>query len=259
MIRALVATFALLLAAPALADLPVEQARVLRMLPHDPAAFTEGLFIDRGQLVESTGMEGRSTIRRVDLATGHVLASVSLPPSLFGEGVAPWRGTILSLTWQNGFGFRWQPGGKDPWLRPISRFTYLGEGWALTGDGHQLIMSDGTDTLRFIEPDQFRTTRLLKVTAEGQPVTMLNELEYVNGEILANIWTLPCCTAAPACPAPIRWPTASPMTPPITGCMSPARNGRCCSRSPCLRRSPGALIGPSRRSRWGSCPAHGNN
>ena len=133
-------------------------------------------------------MEGRSTIRRVDLATGHVLASVSLPPSLFGEGVAPWRGTILSLTWQNGFGFRWQPGGKDPWLRPISRFTYLGEGWALTGDGHQLIMSDGTDTLRFIEPDQFRTTRLLKVTAEGQPVTMLNELEYVNGEILANIW-----------------------------------------------------------------------
>ena len=192
---ALSIALALLLAVPANADLahadlPVAPAGVIRILPHDPTAFTEGLFIDHGQLVESTGMEGRSTIRRVDLETGRVLASVSVPAPLFGEGVAPWRGTILSLTWQNGFGFRWQPAGKTHggWLRPYGRFTYRGEGWGLTGDGHRLIMSDGTDTLRFIAPEHFRVTDWLKVTAEGQPVRMLNELEYVDGEILANIW-----------------------------------------------------------------------
>ena len=181
---------ALLLAQPAHADLPVVPARVLRVLPHDPGAFTEGLFIAHGQLVESTGIEGRSTIRRVDLETGRVLASVSLPPGLFGEGVAPWRDTILSLTWQNGFGFRWKAAGgaKGAWLRPVGRFIYAGEGWSLTADAHGLIMSDGTDTLRFVEPEHFRTTRLLRVTADGHPVVMLNELEYVNGEILANIW-----------------------------------------------------------------------
>ena len=184
----LVATFAG--ADLARADLPVTPARVLHELPHDPSAFTEGLFIEKGELVESTGLEGRSSIRRVDLATGKVLASVNVPGPVFGEGVAPWHGTILSLTWRNGFGLRWQPVGRGgrhaAWLRPLGRFTYMGEGWALTGDGRQLIMSDGTDTLRFIEPGQFRVTRLLKVTAEGQPVMMLNELEYVDGEILAD-------------------------------------------------------------------------
>ncbi len=194
--RVLSIALALLLAVPAYADLPVASARVLRALPHDPAAFTEGLFIDKGQLVEATGEVGHSTIRRIDLETGRVLASVNVPAPLFGEGVAPWHGTILSLTWQNGIGFRWLPspkGGKHaPWLRQIGRFAYLGEGWGLTGyeagGVHRLIMSDGTDTLRFIDPAQFRVTGLLKVTAEGRPVAMLNELEYVNGEILANIW-----------------------------------------------------------------------
>ena len=142
------------------------------------------MFIDQGQLYESTGGVGASSIRRVDLASGRVLESVSIPAPLFGEGIAPWRGTILSLTWQNGIGFRWSRKG----LTPTGRFNYLGEGWALTGDGRELIMSDGTDTLRFIEPDQFRVIRLLKVSAGGRPVTMLNELEYVDGEILANIW-----------------------------------------------------------------------
>ena len=196
MIRTLFAIFSLLLAAPAHAELPVASARVLRVLPHDPSAFTEGLFIEGGHLVEATGELGRSSLRRVDLESGKVLASVSLPGDVFGEGVAPWHGTLLSLTWQNGFGFRWalansnRRGGQHsgPWLRPIGRFSYLGEGWGLTGDGHHLIMSDGTDTLRLIAPDQFRVTGLLRVTAEGRPVAMLNELEYVNGEILANIW-----------------------------------------------------------------------
>ena len=175
--------------APARAELPVESAQVVRTLPHDPTAFTEGLYIDHGQLVESTGGVGGSTSRRVDLETGRVLSSVGIPAPLFGEGVVPWKGDILSLTWQNGIGFRWHPAKSDgAWLTQTGRFTYLGEGWALTSDGHQLIMSDGTDTLRFIAPEHFRVTRLLKITAEGQPVRMLNELEYVNGEILANIW-----------------------------------------------------------------------
>ena len=193
MIR-LLSALALLLALPlcapgiAHAELPVAEARVIRSLPHDPAAFTEGLFIDHGALFESTGGVGDSTIRRVDLESGRVLESVHIAPPLFGEGIAPWRGTILSLTWQNGIGFRWARPKAGQGLRQIGRFTYPGEGWALTGDGRQLIMSDGTDTLRFIEPGQFRVTRLLKVSAEGQPVTMLNELEYVEGEILANIW-----------------------------------------------------------------------
>ena len=168
----------------ATAPLPVMVAQVVRRLPHDPDAYTEGLFIDHGVLFESTGQEGRSSIRRVELATGRVLGQVSLPANLFGEGIVPWKGTILSLTWQNGIGFRWSRDG----FAKLGQFSYLGEGWALTSDGAQLIMSDGSDTLRFIEPESFRVTRLLPITADGQPLRMLNELEYVDGEILANVW-----------------------------------------------------------------------
>lgn len=171
-------------ASPAAPVLPVAPALVVRRLPHDSTAFTEGLFIDGGELFESTGMEGRSFIRRSDLESGRVLARTRLPAHLFGEGIALWQGTIFSLTWRDGMGFRWT---RDR-LRPQGRFAYMGEGWALTSDGRQLIMSDGTATLRFVEPVQFRTTRLLPVTAQGQPVANLNELEYVDGEILANVW-----------------------------------------------------------------------
>ena len=166
------------------APLPVDAARVVRRLPHDAGAYTEGLFIDRGQLFESTGEWGRSSIRRVDLESGRVLERVNLPRALFGEGIAPWQGTILSLTWQNGIGFVWSREG----FRKLGQFSYMGEGWSLTSDGAGLIMSDGSDVLRFVNPQGFRVTRLLRVTADGQPVTMLNELEYVDGEILANIW-----------------------------------------------------------------------
>lgn len=171
-------------AVPAGAELPVEKAQVVRELPHDPTAFTEGLFIDRGDLFESTGEVGRSSIRKVDLATGRVLKKVEIPAPLFGEGIAPWDGQIISLTWQNGVGFRWSREG----LRRLARFTYLGEGWALTRMGGDLVMSDGTPNLRILDPANFRLKRLLPVTAEGQPVADLNELEYVDGEILANIF-----------------------------------------------------------------------
>ncbi|MBN9142976.1 MULTISPECIES: glutaminyl-peptide cyclotransferase [unclassified Novosphingobium] len=165
---------------------PMAAAQVLRRLPHDPHAYTEGLFIHNGQLFESTGMEGRSSLRRVDLNSGRVLEKTDLPRPLFGEGIAPWRDQILMLTWRDGLGFRFTRAG----FRPIGRFTYLGEGWGMTArpDGAELIMSDGSNTLRFIDPATFRTRRMLSVTADGIGVDMLNELEWVNGEILANVW-----------------------------------------------------------------------
>lgn len=189
--RALIALLALATATPALAELPVEHARVIRAYPHDTGAFTEGLFIADGQLFESTGngdarpdRPNRSSVRRVDLATGRVLERVVLPGALYGEGIAPWRDQIISLTWRDGVGFRWRRAG----LKPLGQFAYLGEGWALTRMGEDLVMSDGTATLRIVDPATFRVKRTIDVTAEGQPVADLNELEFVEGEILANVW-----------------------------------------------------------------------
>jgi len=166
-------------------DLPVIEAQALRRLPHDRGAYTEGLFIDAGQLYESTGQVGRSSIRRVDLESGKVLMSADLPAPLFGEGIAPWKGQILGLTWRDGLGVRLA---RDD-FRFLGRFAYSGEGWGLTvGPTGGIIMSDGTDTLRFINPENYTITRTLRITAKGKPLAMLNELEWVDGEILANIW-----------------------------------------------------------------------
>jgi glutamine cyclotransferase len=183
--RALIAAVALL-AAPCVAQTatPVAPAKVIKAYPHDPKAYTEGLFYQDGALYESTGEVGRSGIRKVDLATGRVLKSVAVPPPLFGEGIAPWRGQIVSLTWKNGIGFRWSLDG----FRKLGSFRYPGEGWALTSDADGLIMSDGTPTLRFLDPVTFKQRRTLLVTADGVPVERLNEIEYVDGEILANVW-----------------------------------------------------------------------
>lgn len=164
--------------------IPVEIAVAVKRYPHDPRAFTEGLFIDAGQLFESTGEVGRSSVRRVDLATGKVLRSAVIPPPQFGEGIAPWRGQILSLTWQSGIGYRWD----RKTLKQLGTFRYSGEGWALTRAGSQLVMSDGTDTLRFVDPRTFKVKRTLKVTVQGRPLRQINELEWVNGQIFANIW-----------------------------------------------------------------------
>ena len=178
---------ALLLVAPSLAGavLPVERARIIRQFPHDPGAFTEGLFWHGGFLYESTGEPGRSSIRKVDLATGAVLRRVDIPAPVFGEGIVPWRGEIVSLTWQNRIGWRWS---LDS-FRKLGEWRYPGEGWALTSDGTHLVMSDGTAQLRILDPATLRELRRITVTADGVPVTKLNELEYVNGEVLANIWT----------------------------------------------------------------------
>lgn len=163
---------------------PIERARILATYPHDTSAFTEGLLIDRGRLYESTGREGRSDIRRVDLKTGRVLTRANIPASLFGEGIVAWRNSLFSVTWHGGQGFRW----TLPALKHSGTFRYTGEGWAMTDDGHNLILSDGTPVLRFLDPETQKVTRRLTVTIDGRPLERLNELEYVRGELLANVW-----------------------------------------------------------------------
>ncbi|HWW64048.1 MAG TPA: glutaminyl-peptide cyclotransferase [Sphingomonadaceae bacterium] len=173
-----------LLPAPASADLPVARYRIERVYPHDSGAFTEGLFYRDGFLYESTGLEGQSDIRKVRLEDGMVLQRVMLPKNLFGEGIVDWKNEIVSLTWQTGIGFRWSLAG----FRRRGQFRYAGEGWGMTRNDRDLVMSDGTPVLRFLDPVTLRVRRRLTVTAEGRPLNDINELEWVKGEILANIW-----------------------------------------------------------------------
>lgn len=165
----------------------VTVARVLHRYPHDTSAFTEGLLVHDGSLYESTGREGQSFIRRVDLATGRTLARAAVPTGLFGEGIVAWRSNLYSVTWHGGQGFAW----TLPGLKRTGGFRYDGEGWAMTADARELILSDGTPVLRFLDPASKRVVRRLTVTWGGKPVRQINELEWVNGEILANIWMTP--------------------------------------------------------------------
>lgn len=186
MIRAALAALLLTQAAPA--PVPnVEQAQVVARFPHDTGAFTEGLLIDRGVLYESTGREGQSDIRRVDLETGRVLARATLAARLFGEGIVAYRRELFSVTWHGGQGYRW----SLPGLKRTGSFRYAGEGWAMTEDGTNLILSDGTPVLRFLDPATQKVVRTLAVADRGRPIERLNELEYVDGEILANVWMTP--------------------------------------------------------------------
>lgn len=157
---------------------------VVRAYPHDPRAYTQGLVFDAGELVEGTGLYGESTLRRVALESGRVLQSVPLPKNLFGEGIAVWGGQIFQLTWRNQIALVYD----RATLRELRRLRYSGEGWGLTHDGVNLILSDGSATLRFLDPKTFRVVRQIMVRSGGRRVANLNELEYVRGEILANIW-----------------------------------------------------------------------
>ena len=174
-------------AAAAAQEPPVQAVRVVRAYPHDPDAFTQGLIWLDGKLYESTGLVGRSTLREVDLETGRVLRRQDIPAGLFGEGITDWGNEILSITWQDNVGFRWD----RRTFRQTGTFNYSHEGWGLTQDGRHVILSDGTDVLRFLDPTTLREVRRIAVTSAGQPVHRLNELEYVNGEILANVWMSP--------------------------------------------------------------------
>jgi len=166
------------------AEPPIYAYRIEAAYPHDAGAFTQGLFYLDGHLYESTGLHGRSTIRRVRIDDGAVLQSTSLPTEVFGEGIVNWDSQIISITWQNGVGYRWDRAS----LRKLGEFRYPGEGWGLTQDGTHIIMSDGTPFLRFLDPATLREVRRIEVTSGGWRVARLNELEYVRGEIYANVW-----------------------------------------------------------------------
>lgn len=166
---------------------PVYGYQVVRSYPHDPGAFTQGLVFHDGYLYEGTGLNGRSSIRKVRLDTGEVLQIQPLESHYFGEGIAVWQDTIVQLTWQSEVGFVYD---RTTFQRRRT-FSYRGEGWGLTHDGRRLIMSDGQPDgqLRFIDPATMKETGRLTVRDAGRPVAALNELEVVKGEILANVWS----------------------------------------------------------------------
>jgi glutamine cyclotransferase len=157
---------------------------VVNAFPHDPQAFTQGLFFHEGTLIESTGLVNRSTLRRVELETGRVLQQVEVPRFHFAEGAALLGGRIYQLTWKTGKGFVYDA----ETFEKMGEFAYDGDGWGLTRDGESLILSDGTDALRFLDPETFRATRTIKVADRNRPLFRLNDLEYVAGEIFANVW-----------------------------------------------------------------------
>ena len=170
---------------PNLTPPPVFGYQVVREYPHDPQAFTQGLFFHDGFLYESTGLRGESTLRRVALESGEVLEERRLLSQFFGEGAALAGDFIYQLTWESGIGFVYTRNE----FRLVREFRYPGEGWGLTFDGEHLVMSDGSDSLRFLDPNTLRQMRLLNVTVQGERLPQLNELEWIDGEIWANIWT----------------------------------------------------------------------
>ncbi len=186
------AAFALLLAGSLAAacggaeGAPAEDApfEVLARYPHDSGAYTQGLVWDDSVLLESTGRYGKSDLRRVDLKTGRVLQSSRLADNRFGEGLIKLGGKLYQLTWESGVGYVYDA----TTFAPIDSFTYKGEGWGLATDGTSIYMSDGSDSLRVIDPATMQTTRSIKVQYQNSPMAKLNELEWVNGEILANIY-----------------------------------------------------------------------
>jgi glutamine cyclotransferase len=165
-------------------EIPTLSYALVKAWPHDREAFTEGLVFMDGMLIESTGLNGRSTLRKVDLETGQVRQEVRLPDQYFGEGIAVLGGKIFQLTWQSHRGFVYDL----KTLNLLGDFPFTGEGWGLTTDGRSLIMSDGTNRIRFLDPATFQVSRTIDVFAHGQPVEKLNELEFVKGEIYANVW-----------------------------------------------------------------------
>ncbi len=171
-------------AAPANKPVAKYGYQIVNIFPHDSNAFTQGLILVDGNLLESTGQEGFSSLRRVELESGKILKKVDVPEPYFAEGLAALNGKLYQLTWQHHIGFIYDA----QTFNRLGQFNYEGEGWGLATDGQSLILSDGSSRIRFIDPASFRVTRSINVTDSGTPVRELNELEYVNGEIYANIW-----------------------------------------------------------------------
>jgi glutamine cyclotransferase len=158
--------------------------RVLNAYPHDKNAFTEGLVFEDGVLYEGTGLNGESTLRRVELETGNVLQLHNLSDQFFGEGITIFEDRIIQLTWQSHKGFVY----NESSFELLQEFSYPTEGWGITHDESRLIMSDGTATLHFLNPETFEEIGTVNVLDNGTPITRLNELEYINGEVYANVW-----------------------------------------------------------------------
>jgi len=166
------------------AETPRYTARIVKTYPHDPGAFTQGLEFHTGALYESTGMVGQSGIRKVNLQTGKVLQQLRVGPPFFGEGITIVNGQLIQLTWQHQTGFVY----KFPELQFQRQFSYSGEGWGLTNDGKQIYMSDGTAQIRVWDPATLKEIRRITVQDGGRQIAALNELEWVKGEIWANVW-----------------------------------------------------------------------
>ena len=163
---------------------PVLDYEVVKTYAHDPKAFTQGLIFRNGFLYESTGLKGQSSLRKVRLETGEVIDRRAVDKQFFAEGLTDWGGKLLQLTWETNIGFVYDLAS----FAPLNTFTYTGEGWGLTHDDTQLIMSDGTSALRFLDPNTQREIRRITVRDGGKAIDRLNELELVKGEVFANVW-----------------------------------------------------------------------
>jgi glutaminyl-peptide cyclotransferase len=166
------------------AKVPEYTYRVVRAFPHDPTAFTQGLAYRDGFLYEGTGLNGRSSIRKVRLESGEVVQQINLPSAYFGEGIALYKNELIELTWQSGIAFVYDVNS----FQQLRKFSYKGEGWGLTSDGRELFMSDGSDVIRVMDPTTFSEKRRVKVHDGSKPIDELNELEFVEGQIFANVW-----------------------------------------------------------------------
>ncbi|MDP3857205.1 MAG: glutaminyl-peptide cyclotransferase [Stagnimonas sp.] len=183
-IGARIVALALLLAAGlARAGAPSLDWRLVASYPHAVADFTQGLVWSQGRLFESAGQYGASRVAEKELKTGRTLRSIALPGNEFGEGLALLRDQLWQLTWREGVAHVY-----DLSLRPLKRLTYVGEGWGIASDGQQLVISDGTARLHFVDAEGFRLRRSIEVRDDGRPVPLLNELEWVEGAIYANVW-----------------------------------------------------------------------
>lgn len=164
--------------------IPTYSYQIINQYPHDPAAFTQGLLWHDGYLYEATGLYGESSLRRVSLEEGQVVQRVPLADEFFGEGLVLWQEQLIQITWREQTAVRFDL----ETFAEVGRFSYSGEGWGITHDGRRLIMSDGSHTLTFRNPETFAELGQLPVLAGNTAVVRLNELEYIDGEIWANIW-----------------------------------------------------------------------
>jgi len=163
---------------------PIYDYEIVNVYPHDPDAFTQGLVYHDGTLFEGTGIYGASDIREVALETGEVLRKREILEQYFGEGIALWENTLIQLTWRSGVGFVYE---RATFERQ-REFSYSTEGWGLTHDGERLIMSDGSSSLYFLDPETFERTGSIQVQDDGEPIDQLNELEFIDGKVYANVW-----------------------------------------------------------------------